>query len=181
MVEFFQNIGQWFTENKEAIVLFFSSIDFAALGAALFWLYKQKKSIEANTSETKQLNTLLKDSEQHNKDMEELKAENHELKLQVEGLKSNEDLLLVKLNAMLDVQSLVYATIKDESTRVAVNNILSNAKYNETATRNKLNTELEALRKKVAEQSKALEETVNKAVEQSEVLVNIDKPIVTRQ
>lgn len=181
MLEFFQNIGNWFVENKNAIMITLSGVDFAGIGTMLYYFFKQKKAISENTSETKLLRKLLKDAEQSNKDMADLKAENTELKNELKEVKSNEESLLMKLNAMLDVQSLVYATIKDEKTRVAVNNILANAKYNENATRNKLYEELELLRQKVVEQSKQLEETVSAGIATSETIINNDKPFVTRQ
>lgn len=180
MLEFFQSIGDWFVANKTAILITLSGVDFGALVTLLGYFFKQRKSIDANTQSTNELNLLLKANEQHNKDMEELKAENHDLKLQVESMKTNEEILLAKLNAMLDVQSLVYATIKDEPTRVAVGNILANAKYSETNTRNKLKNDLNTLKEKVAEQVKSLNETVENVVEDVESTVDNSKPIALR-
>ena len=77
------------------------------------------------------------------------------------------DTLMTKVNAILDVQSLVYQTIKDENTRVAVNNILTNAKYAVTEQRAQLIKELNSLKEEnariTAESNAKIEETVEKA------------------
>ena len=74
---------------------------------------------------------------------------------------------MTKVNAILDVQSLVYQTIKDENTRVAVNNILTNAKYAVTEQRAQLIKELNSLKEEnariTAESNAKVEETVEKA------------------
>ena len=61
---------------------------------------------------------------------------------------------------MLEVQSIVYSTIKDEKVRSTVNNLLVNAKYAETATRAELQKQVEELKAKVAEQVDQLNKTV---------------------
>ena len=96
-------------------------------------------------------------------------------------LESEQVSLTKKLNAVLDVQSIVYATIRDDNTRNAINSILANAKFNETAdeTRQKLMQEVEDLKAKLAEEmekvktmteeaSTKLEEIVEPKTEQTE-------------
>lgn len=178
MLEFFKNIGQWFIEHKTAITLTLSTIDFGALTGLVAAYFAQRKQIKLNTDATKALNESIKANKQLTKDMEVLKEENLQLKKQLDDMLHNEELLMVKLNAMLDVQSLVYATIKDEPTRVAVGNILANAKYNETSTRANLKKQLKELKDKVAEQSKMLSETVKVVAEETEHIV--DNKVITR-
>ena len=78
------------------------------------------------------------------------------------------DVLITKVNAMLDVQSLVYQTIKDEATRTAVNNILTNAKYAVTAQRAELIKELNALKEETAKQNAENNARVEEAVAKAE-------------
>ena len=74
---------------------------------------------------------------------------------------------MTKVNAILDVQSLVYQTIKDENTRVAVNNMLTNAKYAVTEQLAQFIKELNSLKEEnariTAESNAKVEETVEKA------------------
>ena len=83
------------------------------------------------------------------------------------------DNLTTKLNAILEVQSVVYSTIKNEDIRNTVNALLVNAKYAETANRAKLRKEIDDLKAKVASQVTEVQATVEKA---SDVVKNIVSP-----
>ena len=113
-------------------------------------------------------------------------------KLIMEKILSNQELLkLVSISNdnplsfedIEDVQSLVYQTIKDESTRIAVNNILTNAKYAVTEQRAQLIKELNALKEEnariTAESNAKVEESVAKATSIIEA-TNVETKTVIR-
>lgn len=180
MIEFIRNIGQWFVENKNAIVIALSSIDFAALGTLLYHIVKQRGEYKEGVTETKKLSDLLDKNETLNDEVKTLKNENEELKKDVGTIKEQNEIILNKMNAVLDVQSIVYSTIKDETTRVTVGNIINLAKHDEIQVRAKLYEELESLKRKVVEQSKVLEDTINKTISDAETTVQ-PSTIITRQ
>ena len=180
MIEFIRNIGQWFVENKNGIIIALSSVDFAALGTLIYHVVKQRLENKEGVTETKKLSKLLAENETLNEEVKTLKAENKELKKDVHTIKDQNELILNKMNAVLEVQSIVYSTIKDETTRVTVGNIINTAKHDEFQVRAKLYEELETLKRRVAEQSKVLEDTVNKTISDVETTVK-PNTIITRQ
>lgn len=174
-MEWLRNIGNWFIENKDTIVVTLTGIATSGAGVNLWQFFKSRKVVKDNTANAKALTDALK--------------ENSTLKIAVTSLNdfvsgvaervekvnntvisvvNSTDVLITKVNAMLDVQSLVYQTIKDEATRTAVNNILTNAKYAVTAQRAELIKELNALKEETAKQNAEnnarVEEAVAKAV-----------------
>ena len=83
------------------------------------------------------------------------------------------DVIVQKMNAVLEVQSVVYSTIKDETIRKNVSGILMDAKYSETATRASLEAEVENLRKKVNEKIEVIKDVVeDTAVKVKKVTAN---------
>lgn len=177
-MEWFESIGQWFVDNKEAIVMFVTSGNFVGFIANIALLIKAIFGIKTNTSSTNALTETFKEHKELKEgvskisnDNESLKSEVTTLKEEITELKTQNELLLSKLSAMLDVQSLVYATIKDEPTRVAVLNILANAKYSETTQRNKLKEELVALQEELMKNTNKTVEQVTEAVEKATAIV----------
>ena len=107
------------------------------------------------------------------------------LENQMNDLQNSMDILLTKVDAMIEVQSVVYTTIKDDKTRATVNNLLTNAKYAVTEQRKKLIDELEALRQQIKTQAEAQKQLVEHAVNKAQSIVKVeDKPaeeqVVTR-
>ena len=78
----------------------------------------------------------------------------------------------LKVDAMIEVQSIVYSTIKDEKVRNTVANVLTAAKYADTATRLELKREIEALKNEVKEKSHQLSECVKNASDRVEAIVD---------
>ena len=171
MMEFLVNIGNWFVINKDAIIGFVLSGQFATLVGAVVLLVRNLKSTKNNTEQAKTLNQsleankVLADTSKITKENSEfLKDAQDKLKNQVNEFEAKLDAKMAmvtdKINAMLEVQSIVYSTIKDEKVRSTVNNLLVNAKYAETATRAELQKQVEELKAKVAEQVEQLNKTV---------------------
>lgn len=171
MVEFFQNIWNWFVLNKDEIVLFFTSSNFVAFMTTIVMLVKQLKSNKANNETNKGLKSSLDNAVSIASDVVSIRdnsaATNDQLltvQTDFEEFKKETydalDVIVQKMNAVLEVQSLVYSTIKDETIRKNVNGILMDAKYAETATRASLEAEVETLRKKVNEKIEVIKDVV---------------------
>ena len=183
MTEFFNSCWTWFLENKDSIVIFLTSTQFVSLVTVIFNLVKSNKAVGQSTMSSNKLNESLNTTNKIAPIAEDVKT-NTELLIksqesQAEVLKEmnnklNETLNLQteKINAIIEVQSIVYSTIKDEKVRNTVNNLLIKAKYAETATRAELEKQVEELKAAVAEQDKALNETVEKTANNVKTVVN---------
>ena len=171
MVEFFHNIWNWFVLNKDEIVLFFTSSNFVAFMTTIVMLVKQLKANKSNNETNKGLKTSLENAVSIASDVVSIKdnssTTNDKLvtvQNDVENFKKETydalDVIVQKMNAVLEVQSVVYSTIKDETIRKNVSGILMDAKYSETATRASLEAEVENLRKKVNEKIEVIKDVV---------------------
>ena len=171
MVEFFHNIWNWFVLNKDEIVLFFTSSNFVAFMTTIVMLVKQLKANKSNNETNKVLKTSLDNAVSIAGDVvgirDNISATNDgfaAVKNDLESFKKETyaalDVIVQKMNAVLEVQSVVYSTIKDETIRKNVSGILMDAKYSETATRASLEEEVENLRKKVNEKIEVIKDVV---------------------
>lgn len=184
MVEFFQNIWNWFVSNKDEIVLFFTSSNFVAFMTTVVMLVKQLKANKSSNETNKGLKTSLDSAVSMAADVIDIRdkssATNDQLVTVQNDLESFKkdtcdalDVIVQKMNAVLEVQSIVYSTIKDETIRKNVNGILMDAKYAETAVRASLEAEVESLRKKVNEKIEVIKDVVeDTAVKVKKVAVN---------
>lgn len=183
MKEFFVNIANWFIIHKDELVVTLTTFATSGVVANIIAFIRQRKVIKENTDAANALADASKKLETIGQAVIELHNEHEVLTAKVNETVSTMDILLTKVNAMLDVQSLVYATIKDEKTRVAVNNILTNAKYAVTEQRAKLLEQLAALREQIAQKAKDDVAKVNEAVEKAVSIVEAtdkENNIVTR-
>ena len=171
MVEFFHNIWNWFVLNKDEIVLFFTSSNFVAFMTTIVMLVKQFKANKSNNETNKVIKTSLDNAVSIAADVvsirDNISATNDgfaTVKNDLESFKKETyaalDVIVQKMNAVLEVQSVVYSTIKDETIRKNVSGILMDAKYSETATRASLEAEVENLRKKVNEKIEVIKDAV---------------------
>lgn len=169
-----ENIRQWLMDNQTEILAVLTFIQSSGLIGIIVGFVKSIKNIKDNTNNTKKLNTSIESVDALKEEIVKLQDVNTKLIEKCEHLENQNndiqnsvDTLLTKVDAMIEVQSVVYTTIKDDKTRATVNNLLTNAKYAVTAQRAKLLEELDNLRKQVKEYSdKAaalVEHTVNKA------------------
>ena len=169
-----ENIRQWLIDNQTEILAVLTFIQSSGLVGIIVGFVKSIKKIKDNTDNTKKLNTSIESVDALKEEIVKLQDVNTKLIEKCEHLENQNndiqnsvDTLLTKVDAMIEVQSVVYTTIKDDKTRATVNNLLTNAKYAVTAQRAKLLEELNNLRKQVKEYSdKAaalVEHTVNKA------------------
>lgn len=190
MIEWFQSIGNWVVTNKDAIVTTLSAIATSGVGVNLWQFFKNRKIVTENTKNASELVAALKENEllkpavaKVEEVLSTVKEKQVALEKKVIDSINGIDTLVTKVNAILDVQSLVYQTIKDESTRIAVNNILTNAKYAVTEQRAQLIKELNALKEEnariTAESNAKVEESVAKATSIIEA-TNVETKTVIR-
>ena len=187
-----ENIGKWFVENKETILAVLTAIQSSGLVGFIAWAVKSTKQVKLNTKTTETLNKSITCVDSLNVEVTEMKDVNKKLiekceylENQMNDLQNSMDILLTKVDAMIEVQSVVYTTIKDDKTRATVNNLLTNAKYAVTEQRKKLIDELEALRQQIKTQAEAQKQLVEHAVNKAQSIVKVeDKPaeeqVVTR-
>lgn len=191
MTEFFQNIWNWFVLNKDEIVLFFTSSNFIAFMTTIVVLVKQLKANKSNNETNKGLKTSLDDAVSIAADVVSIRdnssAANDQLVTVQNDLESFKkeaydtlDVIVQKMNAVLEVQSIVYSTIKDETIRKNVNGILMDAKYAETSTRASLEAEVESLRKKVNEKIEVIKDVVEDAAVKVKKVTGNNKSSVPR-
>ena len=190
MIEWFQSIGNWVVTNKDAIVTTLSAIATSGVGVNLWQFFKNRKIVTENTKNASELVAALKENEllkpavaKVEEVLSTVKEKQVALEKKVIDSINGIDTLVTKVNAILDVQSLVYQTIKDENTRIAVNNILTNAKYAVTEQRAQLIKELNALKEEnariTAESNAKVEESVAKATSIIEA-TNVETKTVIR-
>ena len=182
MVEFFKSILNWFVSNKDEIVLFFTSSNFVAFLTTIVMLVKQLKTNKSNNDTNKDLKNSLDNAVSVTKDVicirDSVSATNDQLLTVQNDFESfkNEtyemlDSIVQKMNAVLEVQSIVYSTIKDETIRKNVSGILMDAKYAETSVRASLEAEVESLRNKLSEKIEVIKDVVENVVEDTAVKV----------
>ena len=183
-----ENIGKWFVENKETILAVLTAIQSSGLIGFIAWAVKSTKQVKLNTKTTETLNKSITCVDGLNGEVAEMKDVNkvliekcEYLENQMNDLQNSMDILLTKVDAIIEVQSVVYTTIKDDKTRATVNNLLTNAKYAVTEQRKKLIDELEALRQQIKAQADAQKQLVEHAVNKAQSIVKVEDAPVEEQ
>ena len=174
MVEFVRNIGSWFVEHKDEILLFFTSGNFMAFVTAIVMFVRQMKFNKSTNSVSQNLsNSLIENAKMIDQvNLTHDCCKTNEVKLDGFIQTTNDQLSQIteqlsavneKVQAIVEVQSLVYSTIKDESIRTNVQSILTNAKYVEQTAKAKLQDEITVLKTQVEEQAKELQKVIEDA------------------
>ena len=183
-----ENIGKWFVENKETILAVLTAIQSSGLVGFIAWAVKSTKQVKLNTKTTETLNKSITCVDSLNGEVTEMKDVNKTLiekceylENQMNDLENSMDILITKIDAIIEVQSVVYTTIKDDKTRATVNNLLTNAKYAVTEQRKKLIDELEALRQQIKTQAEAQKQLVEHAVNKAQSIVKVEDAPVEEQ
>lgn len=183
-----ENIGKWFVENKETILAVLTAIQSSGLIGFIAWAVKSTKQVKLNTKTTETLNKSITCVDGLNGEVAEMKDVNKTLiekcdylENQMNDLQNSMDILITKIDAIIEVQSVVYTTIKDDKTRATVNNLLTNAKYAVTEQRKKLIDELEALRQQIKAQADAQKQLVEHAVNKAQSIVKVEDAPVEEQ
>lgn len=175
MVEFFRNVFTWFVEHKDGIVVFFTSTNFAAVVSSVILLIKQikatrttNKSVESSSSILDKAVELAQSVTSVSDKTASTESNTEEIKVKIDSVNKqfvNElEILQQKLNAMLEVQTIVYNSMKDETARKNVFNLLTQAKLVETSKYAELEQQVESLKKKVEEKVNDVQSVVEETV-----------------
>lgn len=177
------SIYQWFVENQENVLTFFSSTTFASIIAIIVAIVKNIKSVKQNTKSVNDVAGIMQSSQVIKDDVTNLTVLNQNLNEHVELCEKKvrdcviavekmstivekfDEELLTKFNAIIEVLTIVYSTIKDENIRTSVNSILIAAKHSDTASKAKLQEEVDELKAVVEQKNKELDEAVTKIVD----------------
>ena len=96
------------------------------------------------------------------KSIDDIKNSLSELKDELSDNKNTDEEILAKVDAILDIMGVVYATIRDETVRKSVNSIINNIKYGEKATNaDKLESELNAIKNELAAYANSTAEKID--------------------
>lgn len=178
MVEFFQSIYRWLAEHKDQIIAFLTSTNFAGIVSMIIITIKQTKATKIGTLSMNNLIAPLKEvnalatrvgdaADTSSTILSNIATLQNKITDITNNITKTLDVIQYKVNSMLEVQSLVYSTIKDDNIRANVANILTTAKLSEDATRAELEKQIEELKKIIAENTaKQLEEEAQKKAEQ---------------
>lgn len=175
MVEFFRNVFTWFVEHKDEIVVFFTSTNFAAVVSSVILLIRQikatrttNKSVENSSSILDKAVELAQSVTSVSDKTASTESNTEEIKTKIDSVNKqfvNElEILQQKLNAMLEVQTIVYNSMKDETARKNVFNLLTQAKLVETSKYAELEQQVESLKKKVDEKVNDVQSVVEETV-----------------
>lgn len=181
MIEFLtalkDNCWLWFLDNKDTIIAWFMSGQAVSVIASFVMLIRNAKQIKSNTDSTNTLNGTLENTNVMKEDLDTLKQkvvtladENEKLSNSVVELETklsdSNKLIASKLDAIIEVQSIVYSTIRDDSVRQTVNTILNNARYSNTNFKEQLESEISGLKAefetKIADISKGMTDAIDK-------------------
>lgn len=170
------NVWQYFVDNKDAITAFFMSGQALSFVAALIMLVKNLKGMKANTASTEKLDRTLINTNNMSQSINSLdgnfillKQENDYLRAELaeteKKLRDENFEIKNKLNAIIEVQSIVYSTIRDDSVRQTVNTILNNARYSEKNFKESLETQINELKENYSSELKAMNDKVSSSMD----------------
>lgn len=191
MVEFFQSIWNWIVTNKDNIVAFVTSTNFVALLSALVLLVKQIKSNKATTSTMDKVMSPLYEVSKLNSAVEQSSVTStvalnntEQLKIKTAAMEQQFteafDLIQQKIDAMLEVQSIVYSSIKDDTVRKNVANIITTAKLASTATKAELERQLEELKSQIVAKAEDVKTAVTDVTDKVKKTVSTKKSTSSR-
>lgn len=175
MVEFFKNLFTWFVEHKDEIVVFFTSTNFAAVVSSVILLVKQIKATRSTNKSVENSSSILDKAVELAQSVTSVsdktastESNTEEIKTKIDSVNKqfvNElEILQQKLNAMLEVQTIVYNSMKDETARKNVFNLLTQAKLVETSKYSELEQQVESLKKKIDEKVNDVQNVVEETV-----------------
>ena len=176
MMEFFNNIWNWILLNKDAILAFLTSSTFVAMVTAVITIIKSIRANNRNTVSMDSIRETISNNNAIGAEISESKSLIESQKLEIEEIKQQnldltnelhkfEDSVVSKLNSMLDLYSVVYSTLKDETVREAANSILMKAKYNTDLSREQLEKDIEELKSKLSEKLSDIQNAVSETVD----------------
>lgn len=182
MTEFFQNIYAWLAANSNKIVAFLTSANFLAMLTLVVNTIRTIKTNKGVAITSSDLKTELAESSKNRTVIASIKGVSETIKEVTEATKTaidetkallDKELLTVtnKVNAMLEVQSLVYSTIRDDSLRQTVSNLLNTARYSDANTKEQLQSEIDSLKKALNDKMEEVNQTMSDAIDKVQTVV----------
>lgn len=182
MTEFFQNIYAWLAANSNKIVAFLTSANFLAMLTLVVNTVRTIKTNKGVAITSTDLKTELAESSKNRTVIESIKGVSETIKDVTEATKTaidemktllDKEVLTVtnKVNAMLEVQSLVYSTIRDDSLRQTVSNLLNTARYSDANTKEQLQSEIDSLKKALNDKMEEVNQTMSDAIDKVQTVV----------
>lgn len=183
MTEFFQNIYAWLAANSNKIVAFLTSANFLAMLTLVVNTIRTIKTNKGVAITSTDLKNELSESSKNRSVIASIKGVSETIKDVTEATKTaidetkallDKELLTVtnKVNAMLEVQSLVYSTIRDDSLRQTVSNLLNTARYNDANTKEQLQSEIDSLKKALNDKMEEVNQTMSDAIDKVQTVVS---------
>ena len=183
MTEFFQNIYAWLAANSNKIVAFLTSANFLAMLTLVVNTIRTIKTNKGVAITSTDLKTELAESSKNRSVIASIKGVSETIKDVTEATKTaidetkallDKELLTVtnKVNAILEVQSLVYSTIRDDSLRQTVSNLLNTARYNDANTKEQLQSEIDSLKKALNDKMEEVNQTMSDAIDKVQTVVS---------
>ena len=182
MTEFFQNIYAWLAANSNKIVAFLTSANFLAMLTLVVNTVRTIKTNKGVAITSTDLKNELTESSKNRTVIASIKGVSETIKDVTEATKDaidetkallDKELLTVtnKVNAMLEVQSLVYSTIRDDSLRQTVSNLLNTARYSDANTKEQLQSEIDSLKKALNDKMEEVNRTMSDAIDKVQTVV----------
>lgn len=182
MIEFFKMCWQWILDNKDNITAFFTSTTFIAVMTAILTIIRDTRTKKKNTLSLDKLSTTIASNNEVSGDVKNIKEtsgeclnELHKQEEEVTALRNKvsemENSLVYKLDAMMEVMSIVYSTIKDDTIRNSVNSVLINAKHAGDVSKAQLEQQIELLKKELQASAQSVNEKVLNTVEKLKTAV----------
>lgn len=182
MTAFFQNIYAWLAANSNKIVAFLTSANFLAMLTLVVNTVRTIKTNKGVVITSTDLKNELTESSKNRSVIASIKGVSETIKDVTEATKTaidemkallDKELLTVtnKVNAMLEVQSLVYSTIRDDSLRQTVSNLLNTARYSDANTKEQLQSEIDSLKKALNEKMEEVNQTMSDAIDKVQTVV----------
>lgn len=183
MTEFFQNIYAWLAANSNKIVAFLTSANFLAMLTLVVNTVRTIKTNKGVAITSTDLKTELAESSKNRSVIASIKGVSDTIKDVTEATKTaidetkallDKELLTVtnKVNAILEVQSLVYSTIRDDSLRQTVSNLLNTARYSDANTKEQLQSEIDSLKKALNDKMEEVNKTMSDAIDKVQTVVS---------
>ena len=183
MTEFFQNIYAWLAANSNKIVAFLTSANFLAMLTLVVNTVRTIKTNKGVAITSTDLKNELTESSKNRSVIASIKGVSETIKDVTEATKTaidetkallDKELLTVtnKVNAILEVQSLVYSTIRDDSLRQTVSNLLNTARYNDANTKEQLQSEIDSLKKALNDKMEEVNQTMSDAIDKVQTVVS---------
>ena len=182
MTAFFQNIYAWLAANGNKIIAVLTSANFVAMATLVVNTIRTIKTNKGVAVTSTDLKNELAESSKSRVVIDTIKGVSDTIKDVTEATKESIDetkalldkeLLMVtaKINAMLEVQSLVYSTIRDDSLRQTVSNLLNTARYSDENTKEQLQEQIDILKKALNDKMTEVNQTMTEAIDKVQTVV----------